>query len=91
MLSWNRLTDVCDRRNLAITEKGYLALVPELANVNDEIHVLRGRESFFLLRQVDVNAASSGHYHALGNCYLYGMNGADVETDISAASKITLH
>lgn len=61
------LTNVCDQRLLAFTERGKLALVPKYVEVGDSIYSFRGAGSFFVVRE----GGPRGHA-LVGDCYLHG-------------------
>jgi hypothetical protein len=65
---WHDLTDVCDLREVAVSDRGYLALVPRLTRPDDCIHHLTGSETFLVLRRLDAGRA----YRLVGHCYVHG-------------------
>ncbi|KNB16440.1 hypothetical protein FOXG_14303 [Fusarium oxysporum f. sp. lycopersici 4287] len=61
-------------RKFAITAKGYMAVVPPLADVGDEISVLCGLEVLFVLRTDFCHRGGSGKvYNLVGEAYLHGI------------------
>lgn len=65
---WDGLTDVCNLREVAVSDRGYLALVPRLTRPGDCIHWLKGSETFLVLRRLDSGRA----YQLVGHCYVHG-------------------
>jgi hypothetical protein len=74
-------TVACSMRSLAILNTGYFALVPQYSELGDVVHMLRGAESFFVLRH-----RKSGGFGFVGDCYVHGTIDFDVE-----ARRIEIH
>ncbi len=74
-LAWGSETYVCGKRLLAITWDGNFCLVPELTHRGDEIYVLNGGDSFFLLRK------DSSDYLLVRDCYVHGVDAKEVRHD----------
>jgi hypothetical protein len=78
---WEGCTDVCDLRNVIITERGHFALVPRLAQVGDYIYRLNGTETYLVLRRSDTGIT----FQLIGHCYVegteeYGENDSSIGT-----------
>jgi hypothetical protein len=58
-------------RKFAITEKGYMALVPPLSQVGDKVCILFNMDVPFILRQVPESV--SMHYQIVGESYVHGI------------------
>ncbi|KAG7153063.1 Heterokaryon incompatibility protein 6 like [Verticillium longisporum] len=67
----------CYSRRLAVTEKGYLALIPPLAEVGDMVAVIPGTAVPFILREKGYDVDMSEKVYTLvGESYVHGlMNG----------------
>jgi hypothetical protein len=57
----------CEGRLLAITQSGFLGLVPLSAEVSDEIYLLAGGQVFYVLRPHD------DHFRFIGESYVHGL------------------
>ncbi|KAK1831539.1 heterokaryon incompatibility protein-domain-containing protein [Podospora conica] len=79
-----RIRDVCAHRRLCVTGRGYLGVVPWGAEVGDEVVVLRGGGTAFVLR----GAGKRGTFKLVGEAYVHGimggeaMSGVDVDGDL---------
>ncbi|KAL7791541.1 heterokaryon incompatibility domain-containing protein [Trichoderma ceciliae] len=62
-----RATSITWGRNLGITDKGYLAMVPITSGAGDEIVVFQGAKLPFVVRTED------GKSKLVGPCYIHGM------------------
>jgi hypothetical protein len=62
-----------DGRILAMTEKGYMGLVPENAVVGDQVVLLAGGKVPYVLRLESDENASSREYKFLGDAYIHGI------------------
>ncbi|KAM0262923.1 hypothetical protein ACHAQJ_001516 [Trichoderma viride] len=63
----HRATSVTWGRNMAITDKGYLAMVPFTSKAEDEIVIFQGAKLPFVVRTED------GKSKIVGPCYVHGM------------------
>jgi hypothetical protein len=72
-------------RVLCVTEKGYMGLVPYEAKIGDQIVVLFGGNTPFLLRESDEDVHGERRWLLVGECYVHGfmdgeaINGLDEE------------
>lgn len=70
-------------RRFAVTEAGYMALVPELARPGDVVAVIFGLEVPFLLRKDGDHGKveEQGTYQLVGECYVHGIMDGEVVKD----------
>lgn len=59
-------------RKFAITEKGYMAMVPPLTKAGDDIGIIYGAEVPFVFRRC-AKPASAAVYDLVGECYVHGV------------------
>lgn len=69
----------CRDRRLAITEQGYLGLVPAYSQVGDEVYLLGGVTVPFVLRQKD-----GIKFVLVGDSYIHGVMEGEVAETLSA-------
>lgn len=73
------LQDGCMGRRACFTSKGYVGLVPSLAQKDDVIAILFGAQTPLILRPI-----AGDRYHLVGECYIQGiMDGEALTGDIS--------
>jgi hypothetical protein len=67
-------------RRMFITSRGYIGLGPEHTQVGDQVAVLPGGSTPFMLRKAVSAKAGTTHWNLLGDCYVHGcMDGELVE------------
>lgn len=64
---------VCAHRALFVTKLGYIGLAPWNAREGDEVAVLNGGRTLYLLRKAD----AAGQYTLIGESYVYGIMGGE--------------
>ncbi|KAK1752724.1 heterokaryon incompatibility protein-domain-containing protein [Echria macrotheca] len=72
-----RIRNACGHRALFVTERGYIGLAPWNAKVGDEVCVLKGAKTPFLLREKE-----GGKHRLVGEAYVLGiMEGEAMQGD----------
>jgi hypothetical protein len=67
-------------RRMFITSRGYIGLGPEHTQIGDEVAILLGGSTPFMLREAVSAKAGETHWNLLGDCYVHGcMDGELVE------------
>lgn len=69
------LKKATNMRNLCLTKKGYIGLIPVSAVVNDQIYVLLGGQVLYVLRTY--NRDDWNHTY-IGECYIHGLMDGEV-------------
>ena len=83
-----QMLSACQHRRFAVTEKGYLALVPHCAQLGDRIALFLGAPVPFLLRPT---ADSTTKMQLVGDTYVHGiMDGEGMDFDAFAPREIWL-
>lgn len=72
-----RIHRVCAHRALFVTKKGYIGLAPWNAKEGDEIALLSGGRTPYILRGTDV----PGRFTLVGETYVYGIMGGEAVVD----------
>jgi hypothetical protein len=69
------------KRTFAVTQAGYIGLVPSYAEVGDEIWVLVGGQVLYVLRETDRTKIQSKTkiYEFLGEAYMHGLMDGEAE------------
>ncbi len=70
----NAIGGCISSRSVCVTRDGYLGCVPSSARIGDEIFVLIGSQTPFVVRQ----AIQKGKYEIIGECYMHGMMDGEV-------------
>ncbi|KAI8956679.1 heterokaryon incompatibility protein-domain-containing protein [Daldinia sp. FL1419] len=81
--------DICDsifanlvHRKMIITRTGLLGFVPHHANVGDQIWILHGGKTPFVLRPTEGTSQLGDEYVFIGSCYIHGiMEGEAMEPE----------
>ncbi|KAB5540270.1 heterokaryon incompatibility protein-domain-containing protein [Coniochaeta sp. 2T2.1] len=84
-----RIHRVCAHRALFVTRRGYVGLAPWDGKVGDEVVVLDGGTTPFLLRRMGVE----GRFRLVGEAYVYGIMGGEgiVEGSGEPVAREVLH
>lgn len=95
-----RVRDVCAHRRLCVTGRGYLGVVPWGAEVGDEVVVLRGGGTGFVLRgvkgegkeggkgAVQGGAGRRGTYKLVGEAYVHGIMGGEAMSGVDVDGEL---
>lgn len=83
-----RIYHACAHRVLFRTRKGYMGLMPWNAETGDEVWVLKGGKTPFLLRPAE--RGNEKVYKLVGEAYVHGIMGGEVHEWIEAAETRSL-
>jgi hypothetical protein len=93
MLFANTMFKSLSFRRFAITERGYMALVPEKAQAGDEIWIIAGMDVPSALRPAGGNSLptdATRNYILVGRSYTHGIMMGEAWTDESTPESVVL-
>ncbi|TWU70689.1 hypothetical protein ED733_001271 [Metarhizium rileyi] len=75
-------------RMFAVTERGYVGMIPPYAEVGDAVFIIPGTQVPFLLRRRQTT--HDGRWRLVGECYFHGMMDGEMVSEESVEEQIDL-
>ncbi|KAK8071379.1 hypothetical protein PG997_011582 [Apiospora hydei] len=82
-----RFEQACWSRRIAVTDKGYLALVPWYAQKGDSVVVLPGCSFPVLLRPLEQKLLVGNTFRLISPCYLHGVMDGELWRDVDMGAR----